>query len=98
MFVINLASGYGKKSDLDYGKHRHNKSPSPDHYKIDSFVEANKTHKTGWTTAIGREMTQPRSFIDLEKVKTPGPGRYEEFRYNETAKWSMRPQTKSARK
>jgi hypothetical protein len=31
------------------------------------------------------------SYIDLETKKTPGPGRYEEFRYNESPKWSLRP-------
>jgi hypothetical protein len=46
--------GFGKKTDLDYGKHRHNKSPSPDVYKIDSFVEFNKTHNRGSSCHIGR--------------------------------------------
>ncbi len=31
------------------------------------------------------------SYIDLELVKVPGPGRYDQFRYNETPKWSIRP-------
>jgi hypothetical protein len=30
--------GYGKKTDLDYGKHPHNEAPSPDKYNISSFV------------------------------------------------------------
>lgn len=47
-------NGYGKKTDLDYGKHPYNKSPSPDRYQIDSFADLNKTHKVGWTAAIGR--------------------------------------------
>lgn len=38
------------------------------------------------------------SYIDLEKVKVPGSGTYDEFRYNETPKWSMRPRTSQERK
>lgn len=52
--LIILGFGFGKKTDLDVGKHPHNKSPSPDHYKIDAFVDTNKGHNIGWTTAIGR--------------------------------------------
>ena len=48
--------GFGRKTDLDYGKHRHNKSPSPDRYKIDSFVEFNKTHLRGSSCHIGRDV------------------------------------------
>lgn len=48
--------GFGRKTDLDYGKHRHNKSPSPDRYKIDSFVEFNKTHHRGSSCHIGRDV------------------------------------------
>ena len=33
------------------------------------------------------------SYIDIEQAKVPGPGRYEEFKLNETPKWSMRPRT-----
>lgn len=29
------------------------------------------------------------SYIQLEPYKVPGPGRYEEFRYNESPKWSL---------
>lgn len=29
------------------------------------------------------------SYIELEPYKVPGPGRYEEFRYNESPKWSL---------
>jgi hypothetical protein len=89
--------GYGKKTDLDTGKHPHNKSPSPDRYKIDSFVELDKTHQRGMTTHIGRELTTPRSYIELDRVKFPGPGRYNEYRYNETPKWTMRPITNPER-
>jgi hypothetical protein len=48
--------GFGKKTDLDYGKHRHNKSPPPDKYQIDSFVDFNKTHMRGSSCHIGREV------------------------------------------
>ena len=37
------------------------------------------------------------SYIDLEQPKVPGPGRYEEFRYNDTPNWSMRPRVNSER-
>lgn len=50
------AFGYGKNTDLDYGKHRHNKSPSPDRYKIDSFVDFNKTHNRGSSCHISRDV------------------------------------------
>lgn len=33
------------------------------------------------------------SYIDLEKAKVPGPGRYEEHRKRDTPYWSMRPRT-----
>lgn len=33
--------GYGKKTDLDVGKHPHNETPSPDKYNLSSFVEIN---------------------------------------------------------
>lgn len=49
--------GYGRKTDLDYGKHRHNKSPSPDRYKIDTFVDFNKTHQRGSSCHIGRDVS-----------------------------------------
>jgi hypothetical protein len=42
-------------------------------------------------------MTTPRSYIELDRVKFPGPGRYEEYRYNETPKWSLRPITNPER-
>ena len=48
--------GYGKKTDLDYGKHPHNKSPSPDKYQIDTFVDFNKTHQRGSSCHIGRDV------------------------------------------
>jgi hypothetical protein len=81
--------GFGKKTDLDYGKHRHNITPSPDVYKIDSFVDFNATHQRGMSAHIGREvppafiqLTTPRSYIELDRIKFPGPGRYDELRYN----------------
>ena len=46
--------GFGKKTDLDYGKHKHNKSPSPDKYMIDSFIDYNKNHQRGSSCHIGR--------------------------------------------
>ena len=50
----NTSFGYGKKTDLDVGKHRHNITPSPDNYQIDSFVDVNKSHNKGMSTHIGR--------------------------------------------
>lgn len=47
--------GFGKKTDLEYGKHRHNISPSPDAYDIKSFVDINKSHEKGTTAGKGRE-------------------------------------------
>ena len=35
------------------------------------------------------------SYIDLEQGKVPAPGNYNEYRYNESPKWSMRPRTSS---
>lgn len=64
------AFGYGKKTDLDYGKHRHNKSPSPDIYKIHSFVEFNKTHNRGSSCHVGR------SVIILLKLGNSSKGSY----------------------
>ena len=37
------------------------------------------------------------SYIDIDPLKVPGPGRYDEFRHNETPKWSMRPRTSTDR-
>ena len=51
--------GYGKKTDLDHGKHRHNKSPSPDRYQIDTFVDSNKKHLRGSSCHIGRDVLSP---------------------------------------
>lgn len=48
--------GRGKKTDLDYGKHPHQVTPSPDTYKIDSFVETNKAHNKGFTPRYSREV------------------------------------------
>ena len=89
--------GYGKNTDLEHGKHRHNITPSPDNYQIDTFVDTNKSHKRGMSTHIGREKTTPRSYIQLDRIKFPGPGRYDEYRYNETPKWTMRPVTNPER-
>ena len=46
--------GKGKKTDLDYGKHPHQQSPSPDIYKIATFVESNKAHNKGFTPRNSR--------------------------------------------
>lgn len=35
------------------------------------------------------------SYIDIDPQKVPGPGRYDEFRYNESPKWSLRPRVSS---
>ena len=40
------------------------------------------------------QKTTPRSYIELDRIKFPGPGRYEEFRVNSSPKWTMRPVTK----
>lgn len=40
----------------------------------------------------------PMSYIDLEQKKMPGPGRYEEFRHNDSPKWSLRPKVSQDRK
>lgn len=37
------------------------------------------------------------SYIDLEQKKMPGPGRYEEYRRNDSPKWSMRPKVSQDR-
>ena len=29
--------------------------------------------------------------MELDRIKFPGPGRYDELRYNDTPKWTMRP-------
>lgn len=50
----NKGLGYGKKTDLDIGKHPHNIVPAPTSYQIDTFVEINKSHEKGVTAHIGR--------------------------------------------
>lgn len=57
--------GFGRKTDLDYGKHRHNVTPSPDNYKIDSFVDLNAAHHRGMSAHIGREVPFPSSSSPL---------------------------------
>ena len=46
--------GFGRKTDLDHGKHPHNKTPSPAAYNIDSFVDVNTSHERGSSVHIGR--------------------------------------------
>ena len=55
--ISYLGFGYGKNTDLDHGKHRHNITPSPDNYQIDSFVDTDSRHKRGMSTHIGREVS-----------------------------------------
>jgi hypothetical protein len=54
--ILNKGFGYGKKTDLDVGKHPHNVTPSPDNYQIDSFVDTDTRHRRGMSTHIGREV------------------------------------------
>lgn len=65
-------------------------------------MDTNIHHKKGFTPRYSREVDiniiqeiAPMSYVDLEAKKTPGPGRYEEFRYNESPRWSLRPRTQS---
>ena len=51
--------GYGKKTDLDVGRHPHNIVPSPDTYNIASFVKTNKDHQVGFTPLYSREVGSP---------------------------------------
>ena len=53
---IISAFGYGKKTDLDVGKHPHNVVPSSDTYNIKSFVETNKNKQKGFTPRYSREV------------------------------------------
>lgn len=46
--------GRGKKTDLDYGKNPEHVVPSPDAYKINSFVDTNKLHNKGFTPRNSR--------------------------------------------
>ena len=62
-FAIILGFGYGKKTDLDIGKNRHNVVPPPDTYNLNSFVEINKMHQKGFTPRQGREEVAPVSYI-----------------------------------
>jgi hypothetical protein len=48
--------GYGKKTDLDYGKHPHNETPPPDRYQLNSFVETNEKMKRGFSPLYSRDV------------------------------------------
>lgn len=47
--------GYGKKTDLDVGKNRHNIIPSPDTYNLNTFIQTNKLHNKGFSPGKGRD-------------------------------------------
>lgn len=47
--------GFGKRIDLDVGKHPHNIVPSPDSYDLKGFNDINKSHKKGFFPGYGRE-------------------------------------------
>ena len=49
--------GFGKKTDLDIGKHPHNQTPAPDNYYISSFVETNKKQNRGFSPLYSRDVT-----------------------------------------
>lgn len=76
--------GKGKKTDLDFGKHPHQETPSPDAYSIQSFVELNKIHNKGFTPRCSREVffylfqeIAPMSYIGFPYKYSTGPGRYD---------------------
>jgi hypothetical protein len=50
------AIGYGKKTDLEYGKHPHNETPPPDQYNLDSFVDTNKKKQKGFSPLFSRDV------------------------------------------
>jgi hypothetical protein len=56
-FLSYSGHGFGKKTDLEHGKHRHNITPGPALYHIDSFVDNDIRHKKGMSMHIGREVT-----------------------------------------
>ena len=85
--------GYGKKTDLDVGKDRHNVTPSPDTYNLHNFVETNKMREKGFSPGKGREEVAPISYIPLEPKKMPGAGTYTPKVGPDTPRWSMRPKT-----
>ena len=54
----NKAFGYGRKTDLDIGKNRHNVIPASTTYDLRSFVETNKAHKKGFTPRYSRDVLE----------------------------------------
>ena len=52
--IVNIGFGYGKKTDLDIGKDRHNVAPSPDCYNLNTFIQTNKMHNKGPSPGKGR--------------------------------------------
>ncbi len=87
------AFGYGKKTDLDVGKHRHNITPPPTTYNLQSFIQINKMHNKGFSPGKGRDEVAPVSYIPMEGYKMPGPGTYDPNRPRDLPYWSMRPRT-----
>ncbi len=51
----NTGFGYGKKTDLDVGKNRHNVTPPPDNYDLAGFIQINKMAGKGFSPGKGRE-------------------------------------------
>jgi len=49
------AFGYGKKTDLDVGKNRHNVTPPPDTYNLNTFIQINQMHGKGFSPGKGRD-------------------------------------------
>lgn len=87
--------GYGKKTDLEVGKDRHNIAPPPDTYELASFIQINKMHAKGFSPGKGREEVAPVSYIPMEPYKMPGPGTYDPQAQSDTPYWSLRPRTSS---
>lgn len=87
--------GYGKKTDLEVGKDRHNVTPPPDTYNLATFIEANQMHSKGFSPGKGRDEVAPVSYIPMEGYKIPGPGTYNPGRPNDVPYWSFRPRTSS---
>lgn len=87
--------GYGKKTDLDYGKNPSHVVPSPDTYNLRSFEDENKIHNKGFFPGYGRDEATANSFINANVLKNPGPGCYDFDEKRQTPKWSLRPRTAS---
>lgn len=55
--ALIVGFGYGKKTDLYFGKHPHNETPPSNSYNIPTFVDTNKLHHKGFTPRNSREVT-----------------------------------------